>query len=482
MKLTLKDTSLLEPRARIGDKWVAGKKQFPVINPATGEQIAAVADLGVADAKAAINAAHAAQKSWAAKTALERADLILAFGQQIADNVDDLAVILTAEMGKPLAEARGEIMLGVGYLRWFAEEGRRVYGDIIPGHLPDKRLLVLKQPVGVVGMITPWNFPNAMLTRKIAPALAAGCAIVARPAESTPLSATALTVLAERAGLPDGLFNVITSEKPAEIGLELCTNQLVRKLSFTGSTEVGRILMRQSAENIQKLSLELGGNAPFIVFDDADLEAAVAGAVASKYRNAGQTCICANRIYVQRPIYEAFAEKMAAAVSGLKIGNGMEDGVQIGPLINDEALAKVEDHLADALAAGASLAAGGERIGKGLFFQPTLLTGVEKGMRVLREETFGPLAPLVAFDQDDEVVEQANDTEFGLAAYIYTNNLSRVWKVSEALEYGMVGVNTAVLATPEAPFGGVKSSGLGREGSKYGIEDFLEIKYLQLSL
>ncbi len=335
MKLTLKDTSLLEPRARIGDKWVAGKKQFPVINPATGEQIAAVADLGVADAKAAINAAHAAQKSWAAKTALERADLILAFGQQIADNVDDLAVILTAEMGKPLAEARGEIMLGVGYLRWFAEEGRRVYGDIIPGHLPDKRLLVLKQPVGVVGMITPWNFPNAMLTRKMASALAAGCAIVARPAESTPLSATALTVLAERAGLPDGVFNVITSEKPAEIGLELCTNQLVRKLSFTGSTEVGRILMRQSAENIQKLSLELGGNAPFIVFDDADLDAAVAGAVASKYRNAGQTCICANRIYVQRPIYEAFAEKMAAAVSGLKIGNGMEDGVQIGPLIND---------------------------------------------------------------------------------------------------------------------------------------------------
>ena len=482
MKLTLKDTSLLESRARIGDQWVAGTTQFAVLNPATGEQIAAVADLDVKDAQAAIAAAYAAQPAWAAKTALQRADIILAFGQLIAENVDDLARILTAEMGKPLAEARGEILLGVGYLRWYAEEGRRIYGDIIPGHLPDKRLLVLKQPVGVVGMITPWNFPNAMLTRKMAPALAAGCTIVARPAENTPLSATALSVLAERAGLPDGVFNVITSEEPAAIGKELCTNQQVRKLSFTGSTEVGRILMRQSAENIQKLSLELGGNAPFIVFDDADLDAAVAGAVASKYRNAGQTCICANRIYVQRPIYEAFAEKMAAVVSGLKVGNGMEEGVQIGPLIDDQALAKVEEHLSDALAGGASLATGGERIGNGLFFQPTLLTGVQKGMKVLREETFGPLAPLVAFERDEEVVEQANDTEFGLAAYIYTNNLSRVWNVSEALEYGMVGVNTPVLATPEAPFGGVKSSGLGREGSRYGIEDFLEIKYLQLSI
>lgn len=482
MKLTLKDTSLLESRARIGDQWVAGPTQFAVLNPATGEQIAAVADLDVTDAQAAIAAAYAAQPAWAAKTALQRADIILAFGQLIAENVDDLARILTAEMGKPLAEARGEILLGVGYLRWYAEEGRRIYGDIIPGHLPDKRLLVLKQPVGVVGMITPWNFPNAMLTRKMAPALAAGCTIVARPAENTPLSATALSVLAERAGLPDGVFNVITSEEPAAIGKELCTNQQVRKLSFTGSTEVGRILMRQSAENIQKLSLELGGNAPFIVFDDADLDAAVAGAVASKYRNAGQTCICANRIYVQRPIYEAFAEKMAAVVSGLKVGNGMEEGVQIGPLIDDQALAKVEEHLSDALAGGASLATGGERIGNGLFFQPTLLTGVQKGMKVLREETFGPLAPLVAFERDEEVVEQANDTEFGLAAYIYTNNLSRVWNVSEALEYGMVGVNTPVLATPEAPFGGVKSSGLGREGSRYGIEDFLEIKYLQLSI
>jgi len=399
------------------------------------------------------------------------------------DNADDLARILTAEMGKPFAEARGEILYGASFVEWFAQEARRVYGDVIPGHLADKRILVLKQPIGVAAAITPWNFPNAMIARKVGPALAAGCTFVSRPAELTPLSALAMAALGERAGIPAGVFNVVTSADASGVGQEFCANPKVRKISFTGSTRVGSILMRQSADGIKKLSLELGGNAPFIVFDDADLDQAVEGALIAKFRNAGQTCVCANRLYVQRGVFDAFADKLATAVAKLKVGDGAEPGVQIGPLISPAALAKVEAHVADALAHGAKATVGGKRHFAGaLFYEPTVLVGADATMMLAREETFGPVAPLFAFDTVEDVIAMANDTEFGLASYFYARDLSRVWKVAEALEYGMVGVNTGLISTAEAPFGGVKASGIGREGSKYGIDEYLTLKYVCLSV
>ena len=438
-----------------------------------------LADLGQAETARAIDAAYAAQGPWAARTAKERSAILRRWFELIVENADDLACLLTAEQGKPLAEARGEIIYGASFIEWFAEEAKRVYGDTIPGHQADKRIIVLKQPIGVVAAITPWNFPNAMITRKAGPALAVGCTMVLKPAKQTPLSATALVVLAEQAGMPKGVLNVITSNDSRSIGAEMCGNDKVRKLTFTGSTEVGRVLMRQCSEQIKKLGLELGGNAPFIVFDDADLDAAVEGAMMCKFRNAGQTCVCANRIYVQAGVYDAFAGKLQAAVAGLKVGNGFDEGVTTGPLIDLAGLAKVEEHVADATAKGAKVAAGGARheLG-GSFYLPTILTGMTQEMVVAREETFGPVAPLFSFETEDEVIAMANDTEFGLAGYFYARDLSRVWRVAEALEYGIVGINTGIISTEVAPFGGVKQSGLGREGSKYGVDDFLEIKYL----
>ncbi|WP_186399626.1 NAD-dependent succinate-semialdehyde dehydrogenase [Stappia sp. P2PMeth1] len=483
MALALRDPSLLEPRAFVAGRWEEGGARFAVTNPATGEKVAEVADLGPADIRRAIDAAYDAQKSWAARTAKDRCAILLAWQALMLDNADDLAAILTAEMGKPLAEAKGEIAYGASFIQWFAEEGRRIYGDVIPGHQPDKRILVLKQPVGVVGSITPWNFPNAMIARKVAPALAAGCSFVGRPAEKTPLSALAMAVLAERAGIPAGVLSIVPGLDAPGMGLELCTNPKVRKLTFTGSTNVGRILMRQCAHDIKKLSLELGGNAPFLVFDDADLDAAVEGALIAKYRNSGQTCVCANRIYVQRGVMDAFAEKLAEATAALRVGDGVVPGVQIGPLIDAQGLAKVESHVADALAHGARVMTGGRRseLG-GTFYEPTVLADVAPGMKILTEETFGPVAPLIPFDTESEGISMANDTEFGLASYFYARDVSRIWRVAEALEYGMVGINTGLISTAEAPFGGIKSSGLGREGSKYGIEDYLETKYLCLAV
>ena len=482
----LKDHSLVTDKAVIGDAWLAAApsgKTFEVTNPATGEVIATLPDMGAAETAAAIAAAHTAQKAWAAKTGKERAIVLRKLYDLMVANADDLATILTMEMGKPFAEARGEIFYGASYVEWFGEEAKRVYGDTIPGHQPDKRIIVVKQPVGVVAAITPWNFPNAMLARKVAPALAAGCAVVSKPAAETPLSALALAILAERAGLPAGLFNIILSTDSASVGQEMCSNDKVRKLTFTGSTNVGKILMRQGADQILKLGLELGGNAPFIVFDDADIDAAVEGAMISKYRNNGQTCVCANRLYVQAGVYDAFAEKLAAKVAQMKVGDGFEDGVSAGPLISDKALAKVEDHIDDALSKGAKLAVGGKRDAKGgLFFEPTIITGVTTEMKVAREETFGPVAPLFRFETEEEVVAMANNTEFGLASYFYSKDMSKVFRVAEALEYGMVGINTGLISTEVAPFGGIKQSGQGREGSKYGIEDYLEIKYLCLSV
>ncbi|WP_246195194.1 NAD-dependent succinate-semialdehyde dehydrogenase [Paracoccus litorisediminis] len=481
--LNLKDPSLLTGSAYINGARFKGDKVFAVTNPATGEELAQVADMGVAELSAAIDAAHAAQKPWAARTGKDRAGVLRRWHDLILANVEDLAVILTAEMGKPLAEAKGEIAYGAAYVEWFAEEAKRVYGDTIPGHMPDKRIIVLKQPVGVVGAITPWNFPNAMLARKIAPALAAGCTMVARPSELTPLSALALGVLAERAGIPAGVLNIVPGLDAAGMGAELCANPKVAKISFTGSTRVGKILMRQGAETIKKLSLELGGNAPFIVFDDADIDAAVEGAMIAKFRNNGQTCVCANRIYVQSGVYDAFAEKLAARVAAMAVGNGLTDPVQVGPLINTAALAKVEDHIADAVANGATVATGGARheLG-GTFFHPTVLTGMKPEMKISREETFGPVAPIYSFETEDEAIALANASEFGLAGYFYARDLSRVWRVAEALETGMVGVNTGLISTEVAPFGGVKQSGLGREGSHYGLDDYLEIKYMCLSV
>ena len=458
-------------------------KTFDVNDPSTGELILKLPDMGVSETKDAINAAHKAQKSWAAKTGKERSIILRKWYDLMISNKDDLAKILTAEMGKPLAEAIGEITYGASFVEWFAEEAKRVYGDTIPGHQQDKRIVVIKQPVGVVGAITPWNFPNAMITRKVAPALAVGCTVVLRPPTLTPLSALALAYLAQEAGIPAGVFNIVMGTDSSGMGKELCSNELVRKITFTGSTEVGRILMRQCSDQIKKVSLELGGNAPFIVFDDADIDEAVAGAMISKYRNAGQTCVCANRIYVQENIYEEFSKKLAEATRAMKVGNGFDDGVTTGPLIDQQALEKVEEHIEDAVSKGASILSGGTRSNLGgTFYNPTVLTDVTSSMKVAKEETFGPIAPLFKFDSVENVIEAANDTEFGLAAYFYAKDLSKVWKVAEALEYGIVGINTGLISTEVAPFGGIKQSGLGREGSKYGIDDFLEIKYLCICL
>ncbi|KUJ86174.1 NAD-dependent succinate-semialdehyde dehydrogenase [Ruegeria marisrubri] len=479
--LNLKDPSLLETRAYVNGCWVENDTTFAVTNPANGEVVAHVADLDVADTRAAIDAAYDAKAGWAEWTGKERAAVLRKWFDLMVENVDDLATILTAEMGKPWPEARGEILYGASFIEWFAEEAKRVYGDVIPGHQRDKRIVVLKQPVGVVGSITPWNFPNAMIARKVAPALAVGCTFVARPAELTPLSALAMAVLAERAGIPAGAFNVIPSTDAAGVGQELCANEKVAKITFTGSTRVGKILMRQCSDTIKKMSLELGGNAPFIVFDDADLDAAVEGAMIAKFRNNGQTCVCANRIYVQAGVYDAFAAKLKERVQALNVGDGFAEGVTTGPMINEAAVKKVEAHIADALEKGAEVIEGGARSDLGgTFFQPTVLTGVTPDMVVSREETFGPLAPLIRFEDEDDVVRLANDSEFGLAGYFYSRDIGRIWRVGERLETGMVGVNTGLISTEVAPFGGIKQSGLGREGSKYGCDDFLEIKYMCL--
>ena len=481
----LKDPSLLASKAYVAGEWVGADDgaTFAVVNPARGDVIAEVPNLGRAETARAIAAANAAMKDWAARPAKERAVILRKWFDLMMANQDDLGTILCAEMGKPLAEAKGEIAYGASFIEWFGEEAKRVYGETIPGHQRDKRLTVLKQPIGVVASITPWNFPNAMITRKCAPALAVGCGFVARPAAETPLSALALAVLGERAGLPKGIFSVITSKRSSDIGKEFCENPIVRKLTFTGSTEVGRILLRQAADQVMKCSMELGGNAPFIVFDDADLDAAVAGAMMSKFRNNGQTCVCANRIYVQAGVYDAFAAKLKAAVDKTRVGDGLTDDVQFGPLVNHAAVEKVEEHIADATAKGAKVISGGKphALG-GNFFEPTILTGVTDQMVVTNEETFGPVAPLFKFDTEEEVVQKANDTIFGLASYFYSRDIGRVTRVQEALEYGIVGVNTGIISTEVAPFGGVKQSGLGREGSRHGMEDYLEMKYICLSI
>ncbi len=485
LKSMLKDPDLLRDRCLIDGEWVGADDggSFPVRNPARGDDICTVPDLGEAETNRAIDAAHAAQKSWAARTGKDRAAILRKWHDLMVENADDLAAILTAEMGKPVAEAKGEVMYGASFIEWFGEEAKRVYGETIPGHQPDKRIMVLRQPIGVAASITPWNFPNAMIARKVAPALAVGCAFVAKPAGETPLSALAMGVLAERAGVPAGVLNIVTSKSSSQIGKIFCSNPKVRKLTFTGSTQVGRILLAQAAEQVMKCSMELGGNAPFIVFDDADLDKAVEGAMISKYRNNGQTCVCANRIYVQDGVYDAFADKLAAAVSKMKVGDGFGDGVTVGPLISESAVEKVEEHIADATSKGAEIRAGGARhdLG-GTFFQPTILTGMTSDMMIAGDETFGPVAPLFRFTDEADVIAQANDTIYGLASYFYANDLSRVWRVAEALEYGMVGINTGLISTEVAPFGGVKQSGLGREGSRHGVEDYLEMKYLCMGL
>ncbi len=484
LKSLLKDPSLLETRAYIGGQWVDGDDgTFDVTNPARGDVIAQVADLSRAQVAGAIAQAEKAQKDWASWTGKERAAVMRKWFDLMMENQDDLGTILTAEQGKPLAEAKGEIAYGASFIEFFGEEAKRIYGEMIPGHQRDKRIMVLKQPIGVAASITPWNFPNAMITRKAAPALAAGCSFVARPAAETPLSAIVMGVLAERAGIPAGVFNVVPSSSSSAVGKEFCENPAVRKLTFTGSTEVGRILLKQAADQVMKCSMELGGNAPFIVFDDADLDAAVEGAIMCKFRNNGQTCVCANRIYVQAGVYDAFAAKLKDRVSKMKVGDGLEEGTDLGPLINPEASDKVREHIKDAVDNGAEIILGNAKDDMGgNFFGPTIVTGVTQDMKVAKEETFGPLAPLFKFDDVDDVIAMANDTIFGLASYFYAKDLSRVYKVAEALEYGIVGVNTGIISTELAPFGGVKQSGLGREGSHHGIEDYLEMKYVCLSV
>ncbi|WP_145205751.1 NAD-dependent succinate-semialdehyde dehydrogenase [Sphingobium sp. B2] len=480
MTIAIDDNGLLREQCLIDGRWV-GEGQIAVMDPATGERLASVPDLGAAEARAAIAAAHSALPAWRSLLAAERARILRRWYDLIIAHSDDLAMILTREQGKPLAEAKGEIAYAASYIEWFAEEAKRVYGETIPSHRADSRIVVIRQPVGVVAAITPWNFPAAMIARKAAPALAAGCTMVVKPATQTPLSALALAVLAERAGVPAGVFNVVTGSAGA-IGSELTGSPLVRKLSFTGSTEVGRILMAQCAPTMKKLSMELGGNAPFIVFADADLDAAVEGAIASKFRNAGQTCVCVNRFFLAREIAHAFQTKLAAAVARLRVGAGVDEATVQGPLIDESAIGKVEEHIADALAKGARLVMGGRRhaLGHG-FFEPTILAGCTIDMAIAREETFGPVAPLFLFDDEAEVVTVANDTEVGLAGYFYTRDLARAWRVGEALEVGMLGINTGLISTEVAPFGGVKQSGMGREGSRHGIDDYTELKYLCMS-
>jgi len=483
------ESKLNDPALAGGGAFVAGNwrneaksgETFEVTNPSTGAVIATLPDCGPEDVEEAIAAAHRAQKEWAAKTGKERAAILRKLYDLMVENADDLATILTIEMGKPWKEARGEILYGGSYVEWFGEEAKRAYGDMIPGHQADKRIMVIRQPIGVVGAITPWNFPNAMLARKMAPALAAGCAMVAKPATQTPLSALALAVLAERAGVPSGVLSVLTASDASMVGKAFSDDDRVRKITFTGSTNVGRILMRQGADQIKKMGLELGGNAPFIVFDDADIDAAVDGAIASKYRNAGQTCVCSNRLYVQANVYDAFAEKLAKRVSELSVGDGMEEGVDIGPLIDENAIKKVRSHVEDAVEKGAQIQLGGRPHARGgLFFEPTVLTDVTTDMKCAREETFGPVAPLFRFETEKDVIAMANDTEFGLASYFFSRDVAKIFRVAEALEYGIVGVNTGLISTEVAPFGGIKQSGIGREGSKYGLDDYMELKYICL--
>ena len=478
--LELGDAKLLRQQCYIDGQWADadGGKVIDVTNPATGEVIATVPNMGTDETRRAIEAAEAAMPAWRAKTAGERAKIMRAWFNLMMENQEDLGRLMTAEQGKPLAEAKGEIAYAASFIEWFAEEGKRAYGDIIPAAQADKRIVVLKEPIGVCAAITPWNFPAAMITRKAGPALAAGCTMVVKPATATPLSALALCELAERAGVPKGVLSCVTGSARA-IGGEMTSNPIVRKVTFTGSTEIGKLLMVQCAATVKKTAMELGGNAPFIVFDDADLDSAVLGAMASKYRNAGQTCVCANRLLVQAGVYDAFAEKLSVAVRALRVGNGLTEEVDQGPLIDMAAVEKVEEHIKDAVAKGAKVVVGGGRHEKGgTFFQPTLLTGVTSDMAVAREETFGPLAPLFKFETEEEALQMANDTEFGLASYFYSRDIGRIWRVSEGLEYGIVGVNAGIISTEVAPFGGVKESGLGREGSKYGLDDFMEVKYL----
>jgi len=485
LKSMLSRPDLVCDQAFISGEWVnaASGKTFNVTNPARGDVIAQVPDLSRAEVAAAIAMAEKAQKPWAARAAKERANILRKWFDLLMANQEDLAIIMTAEQGKPLAEARGEVAYGASFVEWFAEEAKRIYGETIPGHMADKRITVIKQPIGVAAGITPWNFPNAMIARKVAPALAAGCSFVIRPASLTPLSALAMAKLGEEAGIPKGLFSVVTSTSASEVGKEFCENPIVRKLTFTGSTEVGRILLRQAADQVMKCSMELGGNAPFIVFDDADLDEAVIGAIACKFRNNGQTCVCANRIYVQKGVYDAFAAKLKVAVENLLVGDGLKDGTTLGPLIEPAAVDKVQEHLDDALANGGKILTGGKPHSfGGQFFEPTIVTNASKDMLVSKDETFGPFAPLFMFEDEDDVIALANDTIFGLASYFYAKDLSRVTKVAEALEYGIVGVNTGIISTEVAPFGGVKQSGLGREGSSHGIDDYLEMKYICTSV
>ncbi|MCP3897715.1 NAD-dependent succinate-semialdehyde dehydrogenase [Moraxella sp.] len=476
--MQLTDPSLFHQQAYINGQWFDAKTTIEVTNPADNSVLGTIPNMGQSETNKAIAAAHVAMPEWRNKLAKERAAIMRRWFNLILENQKDLAILMTAEQGKPLAESQGEIAYGASFIEWFAEEAKRVYGDVIPEPMPGRRVVVIKQPIGVVAAITPWNFPNAMITRKIAPALAVGCTVVVKPAQSTPFSALALAELAERSGFPQGVINIVTGNSKA-IGAELTANPLVKKLSFTGSTSIGKLLMAQCADTVKKVSLELGGNAPFIVFDDANLDAAVVGAIASKYRNTGQTCVCANRLLVQEGVYDEFAAKLADAVSQLKVGDGLKGETQQGPLINMAAVEKVEEHINNAVSQGAKIVCGGKRhtLG-GTFFQPTILTDVTPDMRIAGEETFGPVAPLFRFKTEEEAIALANDTPFGLAAYFYSRDLGRVWRVAEALEYGMVGINEGIISTEVAPFGGVKESGIGREGSKYGSDDFLEIKYI----
>ncbi|MFT7650905.1 MAG: succinate-semialdehyde dehydrogenase/glutarate-semialdehyde dehydrogenase [Limisphaerales bacterium] len=478
--INLNDATLFRQAARVGLRWVEANPEtgLSVTNPATGEVIGYVPKLSAEDAREAIECAEVARHGWAARTAKERGQILRRWYELMMENQDDLGAILTVEQGKPLAEAKGEIAYGASFIDWFAEEARRAYGEVTPGHAADKRIITIKQPIGVVAAITPWNFPNAMITRKVGPAFAAGCSMVLKPASQTPFSAIALAVLAQRAGIPDGLFSVLTGQASV-IGSEMTSSKIVQKLTFTGSTEIGAMLYEQCAPTIKKLGLELGGNAPFIVFDDADIDAAVEGAIIAKFRNNGQTCVCANRIYVQSGVYDEFAEKLVAKVATLTVGDGFDDGVVFGPLIDQAAVDKVEEHVSDAVSKGALVTLGGKAHALGgTFYEPTVLTGATSDMAVATEETFGPVAALFSFDHEKEVIAAANNTEFGLASYFYSRDMARVWRVSEALEYGMVGINTGLISTAEAPFGGVKMSGLGREGSRHGMDDFMELKYL----